>query len=216
MQKRGYSHLDIHGSLVAFAVAFGIFCASPRALSEVITLQGPNVVASDSTFFVIARLSNNDDPLVAYSLDLIAQPQSGAIGSMVGNASSSNFLAPFNVISQGGGQLDPLLSFIVDTIGDGVFFNAVNEGFEPVMPAAPGVNDGLALAAFDVSPGASGNFTIRLGIASVLVGETFTPVPFETRTLTVFVPEPGTLALVAMGLVALHLPRHRNRVKNHR
>lgn len=195
MRKRNQFAIWLLGTVV---VSF--FARSASA--ELIKLNGPGTTEPGAVFYLLARLADNDDPLVAYSVEIAVVPQPGAVGQITGNAALSDFLLPVNVIDAGGGDLDPVLSFIIPTAGGGVFFNGVNASLLPVDLARTGINDVLGLAAFDVSPDAFGHFTFRLGLASVLVDEAFGSIPFEAQTFTVFVPEPSSLALLAAAIVA--------------
>jgi hypothetical protein len=206
---RRLNHLAIR--LIGTAV---LSISARSASAELIKLNGPGVAAPGSVFFLLARLADNDDPLVAYSVEIEVVPQPGAVGQITGNAAISDFLLPVNVIDNGGGVLDPVLSFIIPTAQGGLFFNGVNASLLPVDLARTGINDVLGLAAFDVSADAFGHFTFRLGLASVLVDEAFGSIPFDAQTFTVFVPEPSSVVLLTAAIVAATLFGRRHPVNN--
>lgn len=188
--------------------------ASPAASrGERIDFQGPFVnglpvtsVVQGQSFSLLARLTaNNEIPLFGYSLNVDVSSETGATGSVAGNASLSDFYVQQNLITQGGGQLHPLLSIIIEPGDGGLFVNGVNHEAVPVNLAVPGVNDILAELVFQTTPATLGTFDFTLGPGSVLSHVPKVELPFDVipkKVEVIPIPEPATFValttLVAM------------------
>lgn len=190
--------------------------------AERIDFQGPFVngepvtsVVQGQSFSLLARLSANVEiPLFGYSLNVDVSSESGSTGAVVGSAALSTFYVQQNLITQGGGQLHPILSIIIEPGDEGLFVNGVNHEAVPVNLAVPGVNDILAELVFQTTPTTLGTFEFTLGPGSVLSHVPKVELPFEVIPKTVEVipiPEPATFAVMTALVALASLGRRRGR-----
>lgn len=187
------------------------FVEPERLAAEFIMPESSSVSAMPlEEVSILFMIRDNTTPLFGYSLDIDVIPQAGAVGSVTANAPLTNFFDVQNLITGGGAIRDPLFSTILDTGDGGVFISTNTDDLSTVL-AVDGVNDVLVQAFFDVSPDAFGDFLITLGSGTALSDGLGFPVPFSFSTVAVqVVPEPGSAALVAIGLFMVGCLRRRN------
>jgi hypothetical protein len=193
------------GSACALALGTNLLAAS-ASFGERIDFLGPDVVVAGGSFSLLARLTANSIPLYGYSLNVNATPKTGAVGRIVGNPDTSNFYLQENLIEQGGGHLDDILSVINAPGDNGLFVTGVNEVPLPVMLAAPG-HDILVQLVFDVAVDVKGFFEVTLGPGSILVHVPNPPDPpvlveFETIPKMVQIVPVEPSGLVMLGILA--------------
>lgn len=105
-------------------------------------------------------------------------PIADAVGTVTVDVSATNFYDGIqNIITEGGAELHPEFSVIIDPGDGGVFVNAITANNSTVL-AVDGINDVLAEVFFDASGDACGDFVIQLGPASALADGDAFPVPF--------------------------------------
>ncbi len=148
-------------------------------------------------------------PIIGYSLQLGVSTGAGSTGSVTVDIDASNFHESRNLITAGGGELNPAFSFIQRSGTDGVFLNAISEGDSPFTPT-PGMNDVLAEIVWDISADAAGEFLFTLGPASALSDSNGFPVDFDDRSLLItVVPAPAT-SVCLLGLAVSQCRRRRS------
>ena len=184
--------------------------------AERIDFIGNTDVLAGESFSLLVQLSDNNIPLVGYSLNVDVAGTLKSSGSVVGDAGLSNFFLERNLIARGGGILNPTFSLIIDPGDGGLFVNAIEQRRRVVNVATPGVNDVLAQLVFNVSPDATGFFVIEFGpfttLATEVVDGPIKDVPFASSAVTVrVIPEPVTSSVLLMGTGWLLWRRSRRR-----
>jgi hypothetical protein len=188
-----------------------LFVRSPKGstatvVGERIIVEGQTTIAfPNQTVSVLLLIRDNTTPLMGYTVEAFATPQSGAIGDVSANVAQTNFYDQQNVITAAGAVRDPFFSLIEDNGSGGVTVSTITQDASTVV-AVDGVNDVLAQVFFDVPPDALGDFTIQLGSASVLVDGNVAAVPFTFTPGTIRVLDPATIpAASEWGLMVLSL-----------
>ncbi|MEK6677121.1 MAG: PEP-CTERM sorting domain-containing protein [Planctomycetota bacterium] len=203
-------------TITGFAILVGVLGLAESTHAELITIDGPGLAGPNTTVSLLVRLSDNNDPLIGYSLNVDVAPEPGAVGGLRPNVALSNFFPEKNLITRGGGFLHPVFSLIQESRDAGLFINAQELRLRPVTTASPGINDVLAQLVFDVLPGSNGLFTIGFGPFTVLVDGAFDAVPFNAATFQLFVPEPMTALLILAGAIPMIcFRRHKRDGRNH-
>lgn len=148
-------------------------------VSEEIVIEPlTHTLLSRESFSVFFLIRNNTTDLLGYSLDVDIVPPEGAVGSVTANVPTTNFYNGIqNVIAEGGAELHPDFSVILDLGDGGVFVNAITADNSTVI-AIDDVNDVLTQVFFDTSADACGDFIMQLGPASALSDGDAFPIPF--------------------------------------
>lgn len=157
------------------------------------------------TVSVLFLIRDNATPLMGYTVEALATPQSGAVGTVTANVALTNFYDPQNLITAAGAVRDPFFSFIEDNGSGGVTVSTITQDASTVV-AMDGVNDVLAQVFFDVPADALGDFAVQLGSASVLVDGNAAAVPFTFTPGTIRVLDPSDIPAVSeWGMIVLSL-----------
>lgn len=162
-----------------------------------------DVMAGESITFLVF-LRDSPSALFGYSLDVVIEPDPAAAGGVVVDPSMTNFFDEQNLITAGGAMRDPVFSLILP-MADGVFISTNTSDLSTVSPV-PGVNDVLAQIVLNVSPDASGSFTVLLDDGTALADASGASVPFTSNEITINVtplPMADPVAAPAMGGVAV-------------
>lgn len=173
---------------------------------ERIIVEGQTTIAlPGQTVSVLFLIRDNTTPLIGYTVEALAMPQSGAVGGVTASVALTNFFDQQNLITAGGAVRDPLFSFIEDNGSGGGTVSTITQDASAVL-AVDGVNDVLAQVFFDIPPDALGEFAVQLGSASVLVDGNAAAVPFTFAPGTIRVLDPSEIPAVSeWGTVVLSL-----------
>lgn len=197
-----------------FLAAVCALCQPAQALSTIIIEEPTPPVLPGDTFSFLVRISGST-PLVAYTVDLRVTPHPGAAGSIVGNAMLSNFYPSANLFTIGGNGIDAGYSGIDSQLpsNPGLMINALDSSI--VATAVPGAGqDVLAEVVMTASLDALGDFDVWLGPGTTLVvdGNEANNEPYPPALITIHVPEPGYLGVLA-GIAITAVRRGRKRAE---
>jgi hypothetical protein len=168
-----------------------------QAASSVILEPPAAPVGPGTTFSFFIRL-NGSTALMAYDLDVRIDPEPGALGSVMADVAQTNLYPAQNLIEQGGNGLHPAFSTVESLLPDnpGVSVAGLDNSFQALAVPGPG-QDVLAQIFMTASADAFGEFKISLADSSELIINGTELEDFDPALITVQVPEPSTIALLA-------------------
>ncbi len=138
----------------------------------------------------------SDTAIFGYTLQLQITPQAGALGSLTFDATTSDWGDPGSLIPSA--KRDPTFTD-KKLVGTDLFATTNTSDLSAIIPVA-GTNDTLLRAALLSSADASGYWTVSfVSGVTVLSDGNFQSIPANWGTATVFVPEPISLAVLAVG-----------------
>ena len=192
-----------------------ILCTPALCAADAIVWFDPNepgsIPMAPDSLMLFDLMVASDTPIFGYTLRLSITPEPGATGSVVLDATASDWGDPANLIEGAGETRDPdftLLKMAGDDPND-LFATTNTEDLSTVLPVA-GVNDLLLRAAVISSPDALGTWTIDfVGGVTVLSDGSFQSISATWGAATIFVPEPSCLAILACCSVLLARRRSR-------
>jgi len=200
------------GACAAVFVLCAAFAVQPAAATSTIIIEDPaGPIFPGDSFSFLVRIEGSV-ALAGYDVELEVTPLPGSTGTIMGNATLSNFYAGQNLLAQGGGGLHSTYSTITSLMPEnpGLFIKAVDATFTAIAIPAP-EQDVLAEVHFTASGDAFGEFQVALGDETLLAIDGTDQEDFPPAMITIRIPEPGYLGVLS-GLALLLWGRQRKRV----